>query len=474
MTEKGGYATFLINLSKGGVSLTSVGGAENKEKNHISIQLKRISILILIGFLKALIYLKKFLAFFFVMVLYKPLKYIFWKIIFQDIILKFYQFYILISQPIKEKLKISKNKLLYPFSIRYVIHGVIILMMILVTTDNIKAREIKIEEFGTKTILYSIVGDEKQEIVETAESVGLKNPSYEEKMGGVATTSKPEELTEVEELATVAQGGSTVIKPNIPITTIGNRPRDKVEYYIVEEGDTVSTIAEKFGTSTNTVLWENKLSSTSLIKPGDKLTILPASGISHQVQSGDTLEKIAKKYEVTVDSITEYNKLASAEAIYKDQILIIPGGTMPKPPTPVITQPQSRLASFFIPSSAPPIPGSKLQWPTVGRRIAQYFHWRHHGIDISSPTNSAVYSADSGRVESGGWGQGYGNKIVVNHGGGKKTLYAHLNRILVQPGESVAKGQTIGLIGCTGWCTGYHLHFEVIINGQKVNPLSYL
>ena len=116
-----------------------------------------------------------------------------------------------------------------------------------------------------------------------------------------------------------------------------------------------------------------------------------------------------------------------------------------------------------------------MQWPTPSRRLNQYFKFRHTGIDIDGDVGSPVYAADSGVVESVVYARyGYGYHVVINHGGGRETLYAHNSKIFVKPSKSVKRGQSIAAIGLTGRTTGAHLHFEVIMNGGKRNPLSYL
>ncbi len=97
----------------------------------------------------------------------------------------------------------------------------------------------------------------------------------------------------------------------------------------------------------------------------------------------------------------------------------------------------------------------------------------HTGVDINVGYGTPVYAADGGTVILAGWNGGYGNCIVISHGNGITTLYGHLSSIIVSSGQSVSQGQTIGYVGSTGNSTGPHLHWEVAVNGQQVNPLNY-
>jgi murein DD-endopeptidase MepM/ murein hydrolase activator NlpD len=123
----------------------------------------------------------------------------------------------------------------------------------------------------------------------------------------------------------------------------------------------------------------------------------------------------------------------------------------------------------------PPPSASGLIWPTSGTVTSEYgTRWGrlHAGMDIAAPTGTPIYAANSGRV-LGGCGGGYGNCILIDHGGGFVTLYAHLNQVFASGGQ-VSRGQNIGTMGCTGSCTGPHLHFETRINGSAQNPRSFL
>jgi murein DD-endopeptidase MepM/ murein hydrolase activator NlpD len=123
----------------------------------------------------------------------------------------------------------------------------------------------------------------------------------------------------------------------------------------------------------------------------------------------------------------------------------------------------------------------QLIWPVngpitspFGARILNGHSDFHPGIDIGVPTGTAIHAADSGRVTIAGWVSGYGNYTCIQHTGVLSTCYGHQSRIMVSVGQSVSQGQVIGLTGCTGFCFGPHLHFEVRINGGVVNPLNYL
>lgn len=397
-----------------------------------------------------------------------------WRTSFHWPALKLYRLYFPLKHLLINVFKPAKNKIIYPLTTRYAIHGLVILAAILVTTNSIKARGLDQEEIGKNSILSEFIGPD-QEIVEKSTTPIARTKTYQETIGSVAVAPTMEGEEEAEPTMT-SETGAALIKPNL-IEPSSEGPRSEVVYYTVTEGDTVSTIAEKFGISTNTILWENRLSATSLIKPGEQLTILPVSGVSHQVKSSETLSGIAKKYGVSEEEVLNYNQLASAGMIEKDEILIIPGGEITAPtPTPSKRSGLAILTEILTgkpPSAAVPA-GEKLLWPTLSHKINQYFTWRHSGIDIDGNYSSPIYAADDGRVEAVGWGSGYGLRIIINHGGSKETLYGHLSKSFVKEGQRVSKGETVAMMGCTGWCTGTHVHFEVFISGRKVNPLKYL
>ncbi|PIR66378.1 MAG: hypothetical protein COU51_04225, partial [Parcubacteria group bacterium CG10_big_fil_rev_8_21_14_0_10_36_14] len=242
--------------------------------------------------------------------------------------------------------------------------------------------------------------------------------------------------------------------------------RTSIEYYIVQKGDTLGNIAERYGISLNTLLWANQLTERSYIRPGDKLTILPVSGVSHIVKKGDTLAAIASKYSAEQEKILEFNHLSDAGSLQVGQALVIPEGKI------VYVAPTLAYSSGF--SSKSYSSSGELLWPVPSRRITQYFSWRHPAIDIGLPTGSRLVAAEGGRVIYSGWGTGYGYEILIDHGNGMKTRYGHCSRLYVRTGDTVERGELIALTGNTGWSTGPHLHLEVYVGNVRQNPLLYV
>jgi murein DD-endopeptidase MepM/ murein hydrolase activator NlpD len=283
-------------------------------------------------------------------------------------------------------------------------------------------------------------------------------------------------------LASSDNAGMTTIQENVinktnPADT-QNFMRHGTTEYTVSSGDSVISIASSFGISPQTVMIENRLTDGSTLKPGQKLTILPTTGITHTVAGTDTIESVAKKYNVSEDDILDLNDIELAEDVQAGAALVIPLAKVEMPRTTSIvknTANQISLKQAAVPVNF--IGGSDFVWPTPVRTITQGFHKLHSGLDISNSRKEAIYAAADGFVELSGWRTGYGNTVIINHGNGYKTLYGHSSEIYVKAGDQVKKGQVIAKQGNTGrvrGATGIHLHFEIIKNGVKVNPLSYV
>lgn len=273
----------------------------------------------------------------------------------------------------------------------------------------------------------------------------------------------------------VAINPDAIIKPIIPTGAIATPLSTQIQTYLVRQGDTIGVIASRFGLKTITLLLANGLTEASLLRIGQKLTIPPLDGLIYTVQRGDTLGRIANVYNTDVEKIIRANSLASAHSIQIGQVLLLPGATQPTPrvrtSSPTLL---GRIRDAILPTPSAQKVAGLFIWPTTARRITQYFGWRHTGVDIAGPTSNSILAAAAGKVILSGWQRGYGYTIVVDHGNGYQTRYAHSRKLLVQTGEYVEQGQVIAMVGSTGWSTGPHLHFEVTKNGSRQNPLSFI
>ena len=249
-----------------------------------------------------------------------------------------------------------------------------------------------------------------------------------------------------------------------------NRPDDEVFEYEVRSGDTLSTIGEKFQVTVETIRYANDLSDADSLAVGKKLIILPVSGVRHEVKSGDTVEGIAEKYKVSPQAVIDFNYLNEPFALNIGDSLTVPEATIPRP-VPVVPSVPSYPSDPYAGEVAPGT--GQFGWPTDSRQITQYFSYWHPAIDIGK--YSSIYASDAGTVVYAGWSPvGYGYLVEVDHGNGYKTGYAHLSRIDVSVGQTVGKGQVLGMMGATGRAFGVHLHFMVWQGGRFINPLSVL
>ena len=229
--------------------------------------------------------------------------------------------------------------------------------------------------------------------------------------------------------------------------------KEEIQEYVVEEGDTLLSIGQKFGISTQTILWSNpSLSSKSVLKPGQKIVILPTDGMIHMVSEGDTLSEIAQLYSVKQADIADFNDLADAGKIYAGDLLIVPGAAKPKYPSVYVKVPLS--SSYFI----CPIPA-----PCY---ITQGLHF-YNAIDFSNGVcGQPVYAAASGIVQKTGYTSQGGRYVRIQHPNGVITYYGHLSRVAVNAGSRVYQGRIIGYVGYTGHTipsgpAGCHVHFDV-------------
>ncbi|MEK7514046.1 MAG: M23 family metallopeptidase [Patescibacteria group bacterium] len=258
-------------------------------------------------------------------------------------------------------------------------------------------------------------------------------------------------------------------------TSVSVKPRDSVVTYLVQSGDTVSSIAKKFDVSIDTVRWQNDLKTIDAIKPGDKVEVPPVTGMVHKVKRGETVYSIAKKYDVTAQQIINwpFNTYSNDEnfELAAGQTLIVPDGVKP---AEQLWDPK-RYVAQITPDAGKVSATGQFVWPASGG-ISQRYVWYHRGVDIANKSQPPILAADSGRVSVAGWpdNAGYGNRVIIDHGNGFQTLYAHMSSISVVAGQSVNRGDVIGNVGSTGRSTGPHLHFEIRRGGEILDPLTYL
>lgn len=250
--------------------------------------------------------------------------------------------------------------------------------------------------------------------------------------------------------------------------------------HIVNDGETLSSIAERYGLSVDTILWANNLTETSKIKPGQELEILPVDGVRHKVTRGETIYSIGKKYGLTgsqVQMIVDYpfNEFLNDETfeLVVGQYLMVPEGKIKQ----IATSTTSSKATYgyITPDAGTVSATGSFIWPASGG-ITQSYSFYHKAIDIANRAGGPILAADAGVVMVAGWpdSYGYGNRVMVDHGNGFVTLYAHLSVIQVRVGQRVKRGDVLGQMGNTGRSTGTHLHFEIRQGGALQNPLSFL
>lgn len=247
---------------------------------------------------------------------------------------------------------------------------------------------------------------------------------------------------------------------------------DQISIYVVREGDTLSSIAQMFNVSVNTIRWANDIKGSTL-SVGETLTILPISGVRHTVKKGDTVKSIAKEYNANVDDILSYNNISADEHLNAGDVVIVPDGEMS---TSSYSSSSSRNSSgltepiLFVPTNIKVSAGYFLR--PVSGPLTQGLHG-YNAVDLGSPVGTPILAAADGTVivsrNNGGWNGGYGNYVVIQHPNGTQTLYAHAEKTIVYVGEYVSRGQTIAYVGMTGKTTGPHVHFEV--RGTK-NPFA--
>ncbi len=250
-----------------------------------------------------------------------------------------------------------------------------------------------------------------------------------------------------------------VVKPNFtqPVS---------FQTYKVRQGDTISGIAKKFGlTNISTLISVNDIGNVRQLAAGQKLRIPSIDGIVYTVKKGDSLSGITGKYKISLEQLLDVNELTS-ETLTAGQQLFLPGAAMDA------NSLRNAMGELFrMPIAA------KFRWSSpYGYRIDPIAGVKsfHTGTDMACPTGTPILAAMSGKVTTTGINRVYGNYVIIDHGNGYQTLYAHMSKIIASKGQWVSQGTRIGLVGSTGYSTGPHLHFTVYKKGKLVDPMTVL
>lgn len=269
-------------------------------------------------------------------------------------------------------------------------------------------------------------------------------------------------------------------------TVIPVRPSLEVVTYTISIGDSIFSIAKRFKIQPETVLWANYdqlKDNPDMITPGMVLKIPPVDGVYYQLGEGDSLEQVAARFDVPLQSVIEYagNHFELTNPVKNPgDWIMFPNGhrEFQQWLIPVIPRGQAGVSKSLYGAGA--CEGSyegaygtgSFIWPAGNHVLSGNDYWSGHlGIDIAAGDGAGIFAADSGVVVFAGWATGgYGNMVMIDHGNGYQTLYAHMSHVSVRCGSSVSQGQTIGSAGSTGNSTGAHLHFEVRYQGGFINP----
>lgn len=235
--------------------------------------------------------------------------------------------------------------------------------------------------------------------------------------------------------------------------------------HIVQRGETLTSIARQYGLRVHDLIAFNEIANPDRLSVGQQIVVTPRVQRTHVITAGDTLWDIAREYEVTVEAIQSANSLSDPRRLRIGQKLVIPaiGGGDDVVAVPALSRATEQVLA--------------LSWPVQGR-VTSHFGPRwgrmHNGTDIAAPTGTPVHAAASGKVTYSDWAGTYGQLIVIDHGNGLETRYAHNSQLLVRVGDQVQRGQRIALVGSTGQSTGPHLHFEVHVDGEAQDPIRWL
>jgi murein DD-endopeptidase MepM/ murein hydrolase activator NlpD len=247
--------------------------------------------------------------------------------------------------------------------------------------------------------------------------------------------------------------------------------------HVVARGETLRGIARLYDMEVEELVALNEITDPDLILVDQELKVSYPAEIQHTLVRGETLAALALMYGVELEDILQVNEVDNFYAMPVGMVITIPNPQKIPPPAPVVTV-AARSGSTVLSSGSRIASAPAFSWPLRGTITSRYGVLRssgyHLGLDIAAPTGTPIKAAAAGVVTCAARLGGYGLMVTIDHGGGWSTLYGHASSLLVTQGQEVARGQEIARVGMTGNATGPHVHFEVIYNGKKLNPQTYL
>lgn len=455
-------------------------------KNDIPTPLKQLATRLAIALFRAIRWLKRALQTVlgvFVVALF-PIGYL----LVRGLVLPLYRLGILLRLKFQRIALPTRGLALFVVTNKYLFHTALGLATLATIIINLDARQVLAQDVGKSSLLYALATNSDVEIVQESsrEEPTTPNANY---LGRATLAAIPhidfDYDEETDDIASIFVPGSISAPPSMETPEGSKAPRTRTETYVVQDGDTIASIAHTFNVNVGTILWSNNLTERQYIRPGDSLKIPPVSGILVTIKKGDTIAKLANRYSGNTEQIKEYNRIVDETTLALGTEIVIPDGKPPLPEQTIIairgrareqaTAPAAKNVPKPKAANTAAIPSTKLLWPTPGRVVTQYYGWRHTGLDIDGDFTSPLYASYDGVVQMAGWNSGgYGLQIVVKHPNGLTTRYAHASKLFVKVGDSVKRGEVIAMMGSTGRSTGSHLHFEVYVGNRRQNPLAYI
>lgn len=259
----------------------------------------------------------------------------------------------------------------------------------------------------------------------------------------------------------------------------------EVKSYEVKDGETLWSIADAMDVEIDTLIGCNNIGA--VLRAGATLRVPNQDGIFYTVKLGDHIRALSSRFKIALNVLQQVNKGLDLEKLSVGEEVFLPGArpeVVQEPKQRVANKPDAPRNTKIPPAEQVKTPsGGPFRWPVAGT-ISSPFGWRRHPIfrradfhsalDIKAARGTTIRASRGGTVVYAGWQGGYGNTVVIDHGGGYSSLYAHCNSISVQKGQAVSANSVIASVGSTGRATGPHVHFEIRVNNRAVNPISHL